>query len=142
SPTGPAERRGEWGARVPSPLARKPGGRPGGRGVRRRRDFTSPRPPVFWGGGVVFSSPRQRVSERLAEAGNYLPKGVTPYLAPDATALGQIFWYTVEPDPNHPIDPPRLWALNKFYIAPQLNAASRVAQVAPLRGAPPEYPRD
>ena len=25
-----------------------------------------------------------------------LPAGVVPYLAPDATALGQIFWYTVE----------------------------------------------
>ncbi|HJZ57473.1 MAG TPA: efflux RND transporter permease subunit, partial [Gemmataceae bacterium] len=69
-------------------------------------------------------------------------KGVTPYLAPDATALGQIFWYTVEPDPNHPIDPPRLWALNKFYIAPQLNAASGVAEVAPVGGAPQEYQVD
>ena len=35
--------------------------------------------------------------ERLTiGASTLLPADVTPYLAPDATALGQIFWYTVE----------------------------------------------
>src|SRR5713226_8318820 len=38
---------------------------------------------------------RQRVLERLSVAGTFLPPGVVPYLAPDTTALGQIFWYTV-----------------------------------------------
>ena len=51
---------------------------------------------------------RQRVSERLAESSNFLPKGVTPYLGPDASALGQVFWYTLEPSKDHPIDPSRL----------------------------------
>ncbi len=91
---------------------------------------------------VDFYFARQRVRERLAEAGSFLPQGVTPYLAPDATALGQIFWYTVEPDPTHPIDPARLWALNKFYIAPQLNAAPGVAEVATVGGMPLEYQVD
>ena len=35
------------------------------------------------------------VTEKLAQANTFLPAGVVPYLAPDATALGQIFWYTV-----------------------------------------------
>ncbi|HSQ56685.1 MAG TPA: efflux RND transporter permease subunit, partial [Gemmata sp.] len=82
------------------------------------------------------------VTERLAEAANYLPKGVIPYLAPDATALGQIFWYTLEPSPDQPIDPGRLWALNKFYIAQQLNSASGVAEVATIGGMPQEYQVD
>ena len=34
--------------------------------------------------------------ERLTLASTFLPPGVVPYMAPDATALGQIFWYTVE----------------------------------------------
>ncbi len=85
---------------------------------------------------------RQRVSERLAEASSFLPKSVTPYLGPDATALGQIFWYTLEPSKAHPIDPSRLWALNKFYVAPQLNAAAGVAEVAPVGGTPVEYQVD
>ena len=63
-------------------------------------------------------------------------------MAPDATALGQIFWYTVETSPRHPIDPGRLWALNKFYIAPQLNAAPGVADVAVVGGMPLEYQID
>src|SRR5262249_48581255 len=72
----------------------------------------------------------------------FLPPGVTPYLSPDATALGQIFWYTLEASPLHPIDPGRLWALNKFYVAPQLTAAAGVADVATVGGAPLEYPVD
>jgi Cu(I)/Ag(I) efflux system membrane protein CusA/SilA len=39
---------------------------------------------------------RSRVLERLNVAQGQLPDGVAPRLGPDATALGQIFWYTVE----------------------------------------------
>ena len=39
---------------------------------------------------------RSRVLERLNVAQARLPAGVTPRLGPDATALGQVFWYTVE----------------------------------------------
>ena len=39
---------------------------------------------------------RSRVLERLNVAQNQLPPGVTPRLGPDATALGQVFWYTLE----------------------------------------------
>lgn len=39
---------------------------------------------------------RSRVLERLNVAQGQLPTGVTPRLGPDATALGQVFWYTVE----------------------------------------------
>src|SRR5205085_4599490 len=48
----------------------------------------------------------------------------------------------VEPSKENPIDPPRLWALNKFYVAPQLNAAAGVAEVAPVGGMPQEYQVD
>jgi Cu(I)/Ag(I) efflux system membrane protein CusA/SilA len=48
---------------------------------------------------------RTRVLERLNLAQRNMPEGVTPVLGPDATALGQIFWYTVENGwfcPDHP----------------------------------------
>ncbi|HUQ71666.1 MAG TPA: efflux RND transporter permease subunit, partial [Planctomycetaceae bacterium] len=77
-----------------------------------------------------------------SQASTYLPTGVVPYLAPDATALGQIFWYTVETGAANPVDPQRLWAINKFYIAPQLNAARGVADVATVGGMPMEYQVD
>src|SRR5205814_9311881 len=76
------------------------------------------------------------------QGGTFLPAGVVPYMAPDATALGQIFWYTVEPSREQPVDPGRLWALNKFYIAPQLNSAQGVADVAVVGGTPLEYQID
>jgi len=39
---------------------------------------------------------RSRVLERLNVAQGDLPAGVIPRLGPDATALGQVFWYAVE----------------------------------------------
>jgi Cu(I)/Ag(I) efflux system membrane protein CusA/SilA len=39
---------------------------------------------------------RTRVLERLNFASSFLPEGVVPVLAPDATGVGQVFWYTVE----------------------------------------------
>ncbi len=48
---------------------------------------------------------RSRVLERLNVAAGQLPAGVSPRLGPDATALGQVFWYTVENGwyaPDHP----------------------------------------
>src|SRR5207248_7029368 len=91
---------------------------------------------------VDFYFARQRVLEKLTLAGSFLPQGVTPYLAPDATALGQVFWYTLEPSPSHPADPGQLWALNKFTIAPALNAVAGLAEVATVGGTPLEYQVD
>ena len=53
--------------------------------------------------------------EKLDQANAYLPSGVVPYMAPDATALGQIFWYTVEASPQEPVAAGQLWALNRYY---------------------------
>src|SRR5262249_22512621 len=112
------------------PLSRKLQGLAGVRAVRSSSEFNFSMITLIFDEGIDFYFARQRVTEKLAQAATFLPAGVLPYLAPDATALGQIFWYTVEPSPRHPVDPPRLWALNKFYIAPQLNAAPGVADVA------------
>ncbi|MGB5285301.1 MAG: efflux RND transporter permease subunit, partial [Polyangiales bacterium] len=52
---------------------------------------------VIFEEGVEFYWSRSRVLEKLASlpAGT-LPDGVAPALGPDATALGQVFWYTLE----------------------------------------------
>ncbi len=92
--------------------------------------------------GTDFYFARQRVLEKLTLANTFLSPGITPYLAPDATALGQIFWYTVEPSAFQPVDPGQLWALNKFTIGPALNSVAGVAEVAPVGGTPLEYQID
>jgi Cu(I)/Ag(I) efflux system membrane protein CusA/SilA len=127
---------------VTYPLARKLQGLAGIRAVRASSEFNFAMITLIFDDGVDFYFARQRVTEKLLQAATFLPQGVVPYLAPDATALGQVFWYTVEASPDQPQDPSRLWALNKFYIAPQLNAAEGVADVAIVGGMPVEYQID
>src|SRR5438105_5783094 len=127
---------------VTYPLSTKLQGLAGIRAVRSSSEFNFSMITIIFEDNINFYFARQRVTEKLAQANTFLPVGVVPYLAPDATALGQIFWYTVEPSPRNPIDPGRLWALNKFYIAPQLNAAPGVSDVAVVGGMPLEYQID
>jgi Cu(I)/Ag(I) efflux system membrane protein CusA/SilA len=82
---------------------------------------------------------RQRVLERLALASTFLPEGVVPYLAADTTAVGQIFWYTLE---GGNLDPGRRWALQKYLIGPEINSVAGVAEVGTVGGSPLEYQID
>src|SRR5262249_5539144 len=82
---------------------------------------------------------RQRVQEKLVIASTFLPPGVTPYMAPDATALGQIFWYTVEGEGK---DLGQLRSVQDWYVRYQLNSVPGVAEVASVGGAPREYQID
>src|SRR5262245_60127819 len=107
------------------PLSLKLQGLAGVKAVRSSSEFNFSMITIIFEDGIDFYFARQRVTEKLSQAGTFLPSGVVPYLAPDATALGQVFWYTVEPSQQQPVEPSRLWAINKFYIAPQLNAAAR-----------------
>jgi Cu(I)/Ag(I) efflux system membrane protein CusA/SilA len=127
---------------VSYPLSRRLQGLAGVKAVRSSSEFGFSMITVIFEDRTDLYFARQRVSERLAEASSFLPKGVTPYLGPDATALGQVFWYTLEPSKDHPVEPSRLWALNKFYVALQLNGAAGVAEVAPVGGTPVEYQVD
>ncbi len=124
------------------PLSRKLQGLSGVKAVRSSSEFNFSMITIIFEDKTDFYFARQRVTERLNQAASFLPPNVVPYMAPDATALGQIFWYTVEPSKKHPIDPPKLWALNKFYITQQLNAVPGVAEVASVGGLPQEYQVD
>ena len=124
------------------PLSRKLQGLAGVRAVRSSSEFNFSMITIIFNDDIDFYFARQRVTERLDQAATFLPSGAVPYLAPDATALGQVYWYTVETSPKNPIESGRLWALNKFYIGPQLNAAQGVADVAIVGGTPLEYQID
>ncbi len=127
---------------VTYPLSRKLQGLAGVKAVRSSSEFNFSMITIIFEDNVDFYFARNRVTEKIAQANTFLPPGVVPYMAPDATALGQVFWYTVETSPQNPIEPGRLWAVNKFYIAPQLNAAQGVADVAVVGGMPLEYQID
>ncbi|TET79219.1 efflux RND transporter permease subunit, partial [candidate division TA06 bacterium] len=60
---------------------------------------------IIFEDNVDFYWARTRVLERLDQAQQMLPQGVSAVLGPDATALGQVFWYTIENGyycPDHP----------------------------------------
>jgi copper/silver efflux system protein len=142
----------DWMGRSPTeiedqvtyPLSLKLQGLAGVRTIRSSSEFNFSMITIIFEDNIEFYFARQRVLEKLDEVrgSSLLPQGVSPRLASDATALGQIFWYTVEPSPNEPIDPARLWAINKYQIIPQLNSARGVSEVATVGGAPLEYQVD
>src|SRR5512137_56196 len=111
----------------------------GVKAVRSSSEFNFSMINVIFEDNVDFYFARQRVLERLTLASTFLPSGVVPYMAPDATALGQIFWYTVE-GPGYDLG--RLRAIQDWYVRYQLNSVPGVAQVASAGGFPIEYQID
>src|SRR3954449_4299739 len=107
--------------------------------VRSSSEFNFSMINVIFDDATDYYFARQRVLERLSIASTFLPPGVTPYLAPDATAVGQIFWYTVEGDET---DLGELRAIQDWYVRYQLNSVPGVAEVASVGGAPREYQID
>ena len=63
---------------------------------------------------VDFYWSRSRILERLSVARKDLPEGVSPALGPDATALGQIFWYTLEGRDVETGEPTGGWDLDEL----------------------------
>ena len=51
---------------------------------------------VIFEDGTDLYFGRQRILERMNLIQGLMPKGVTPVLGPDASAVGQVFWYTLE----------------------------------------------
>lgn len=121
------------------PLSVNLQGLAGVKSIRSSSEFNFSMINIIFEDNVDFYFARQRVLERLTLAGTFLPPGVVPYMAPDATALGQIFWYTVEGDGY---DLGRLRAIQDWYVRYQINSVPGVAQVASVGGYPIEYQID
>ena len=83
---------------------------------------------------------RSRILEKLNSLPtNTLPSDASPMLGPDATGLGQIFWYTLEgrDTENNPTggwDLHELRSIQDYYVRFGLNAAEGVSEVASIGG--------
>jgi Cu(I)/Ag(I) efflux system membrane protein CusA/SilA len=104
---------------------------------------------IIFKDNVEFYWSRSRILEKLNSLpSGTLPSGVQPTLGPDATALGQIFWYTLEGrDPktgksNGGWDPQELRTIQDFYVKYGLSAAEGVSEVASVGGFTKEYQVD
>src|SRR6516162_9196706 len=124
---------------VTYPLSSKLQGLAGVKVVRSSSEFNFSMITIIFDDGTDYYFARQRVLERLAVIAPEMPPGVTPYLAPDATAVGQIFWYTVEGDGK---DLGQLRSIQDWYVRYQLGSVPGVAEVASVGGAPKEYQID
>ncbi len=88
---------------------------------------------------------RARLNEKLSSLSmDQLPAGVQPQMGPDATALGQIFWYTLEgrdAEGNRVggWDEDELRALQDFEIEQALMSAGGVSEVGAIGGKVREY---
>lgn len=91
---------------------------------------------------------RSRILEKLNSlpAGT-LPEGASPKLGPDATALGQVYWYTLEGrdangQPTGGWDPQELRSVQDWYVRYALQGVDGVAEAASIGGFVKEYQVD
>ena len=124
---------------VTYPLSVNLQGLAGIKAVRATSEFGWSLITLVFEDGVDPYFARERVLERLSAAPTLLPAGVLPYLAPDANALGQIYWYTLEGSGQ---DLGTLRALQDWYVRYQLQAVPGVAEVASAGGFVREYQVD
>jgi Cu(I)/Ag(I) efflux system membrane protein CusA/SilA len=97
---------------------------------------------------IEFYWSRSRILEKLNSLpSGLLPEGVQPSLGPDATGLGQIFWYTLEGrDEEGNVtggwDLHELRSIQDYYVKYALSSASGVSEVASIGGYVQEYQVD
>ena len=99
---------------------------------------------IFKDGTDVYFA-RQLVSERLAQARERLPSGISPDMGPISTGLGEIFLWTVEstddakkPD-GSPYTPTDLREIQDWIIKPQLRNVPGVTEINSIGGYAKEY---
>ncbi|PTX62300.1 Cu(I)/Ag(I) efflux system membrane protein CusA/SilA [Kordia periserrulae] len=103
---------------------------------------------IIFNDEVDFYWSRSRILEKLnALPSSLLPENVQPTLGPDATGLGQIFWYTLEGrDENGNVtggwDLRELRSIQDYYVKPGLSSAADVSEVASIGGFVQEYQID
>lgn len=137
----------DWTGRSPQevedqvtyPLVTNLQGLPGVRTVRASSAFSFSMINVIFEDNVDLYWARTRVLERLNLVTKQLPEGVTPTLGPDATGVGQIFWYTLESDEISLRD---LRTLQDWFVRYQLNSVPGVAEVASVGGYVQQYQVD
>lgn len=164
----------DWPGRSPKdvedqvvyPLTTRLLGTPGVKVVRSSSGFGIGMVYIIFKEGVDYYWARTRVLERLNFATSGLPEGSMVSLGPDATALGQIFWYTVENGyycPEHPqraysrpgkcpldgktlvasqYNLSQLRSIQDWYVRYQLNAVHGVSEVGSVGGYVKQYQID
>ena len=146
----------KWDGRSPQdiedqityPLTTSLLGIPGVKTIRSSSMFGFSSIYIIFEEDIEFYWSRSRILEKLNSLPScLLPEGVNPALGPDATGLGQIFWYTLEGrDKNGNVtggwDLQELRSIQDYYVKYALSSASGVSEVASIGGYVQEYQVD
>ncbi|MBT8238049.1 MAG: efflux RND transporter permease subunit [Croceitalea sp.] len=123
-------------------------GIPGVKSIRSSSMFGFSTIYIIFDDHIDFYWSRSRVLEKIsALPANLLPESVRPKLGPDATALGQIFWYTLEGrNSNGAVtggwNLQELRSIQDFYVKNALASTQGVSEVASIGGFVKEYQID
>ena len=123
-------------------------GIPGVKSIRSSSIFGFSSIYIIFSEDVEFYWSRSRILEKLSSLpSGLLPEGVQPALGPDATALGQVYWYTIEGrdkngEPTGGWDLHEIRTVQDFYVKYGLNATEGVSEVASIGGFVQEYQID
>lgn len=144
----------EWMGRSPKdiqdqityPLTTSLLGIPGVKSIRSSSMFGMSFIYIIFDDNIEFYWSRSRILEKLNSLPpGTLPEGVQPALGPDATALGQIYWYTLEgrdPATGKPTggwNAEELRTIQDYYVKYSLSTAEGVSEVASAGGFVKEY---
>ncbi|SHJ13338.1 efflux RND transporter permease subunit [Algibacter luteus] len=146
----------KWDGRSPQdiedqityPLTTSLMGTPGVKTIRSSSMFGFSSIYIIFEEDIEFYWSRSRILEKLNSLpSGLLPEGVNPALGPDATGIGQIFWYTLEGrDENGNVtggwDLHELRSIQDYYVKYALSSASGVSEVASIGGYVQEYQVD
>ena len=146
----------EWMGRSPQdiedqvsyPLTTYLLGIPGVKSIRSSSIFGFSSIFVIFDEDVEVYWSRSRILEKLSSLpAGLLPDGVQPSLGPDATALGQVYWYTLEGrdkdgNPTGGWDLHEIRTVQDYYVKYGLNATEGVSEVASIGGFVQEYQID
>ncbi|QHI35636.1 Cation efflux system protein CusA [Kordia antarctica] len=146
----------KWDGRSPQdiedqityPLTTSLLGIPGVKTIRSSSMFGFSSIYIIFEEDIEFYWSRSRILEKLNSLpSGLLPEDVNPTLGPDATGLGQIFWYTLEGrDENGNVtggwDLQELRSIQDYYVKYALSSASGVSEVASIGGYVQEYQVD
>ncbi|SFR33891.1 Cu(I)/Ag(I) efflux system membrane protein CusA/SilA [Robiginitalea myxolifaciens] len=146
----------KWDGRSPQdiedqityPLTTSLLGIPGVKTIRSSSMFGFSSIYIIFEEDIEFYWSRSRILEKLNSLpAGLLPDGVNPSLGPDATGLGQIFWYTLEGrdkegDVTGGWDLHELRSIQDYYVKYALSTASGVSEVASIGGYVQEYQID
>ncbi|RJR42028.1 MAG: efflux RND transporter permease subunit [Desulfobacteraceae bacterium] len=123
-------------------------GLPGVKAIRSFSQFGFSSVYAIFNEDTDFYWARSRVLEKLNSLSDgTLPQGVQPALGPDATALGQVFWYTLEGrdregKPTGGWDLHELRTIQDYYVRYALLGVEGVSEVASVGGFVREYQVD